>query len=83
MFINYYILQFIVFNKLRSLLLYYFLFQNLPFASECELKPSPLVSQSVGMMQNPYVNQMFNSQMYQQQSMMTLESHQKSTPQTM
>lgn len=57
--------------------------QNLPFASECELKPSPMVSQSVGMMQNPYVNQMFNSQMYQQQqSMMTLETHQKSTSQT-
>ncbi|XP_060837187.1 SR-related and CTD-associated factor 8 isoform X1 [Rhopalosiphum padi] len=52
--------------------------QNLPFASECELKPAPVVSQAVGMMSNPYVNQLFSTQMYQQQQpLMSLESHHK------
>ncbi|XP_025203169.1 splicing factor, arginine/serine-rich 15 isoform X2 [Melanaphis sacchari] len=55
--------------------------QNLPFASECELKPAPVVSQAVGMMSNPYVNQLFSTQMYQQQPMMSLESHHKPLPQ--
>jgi len=37
-----------------------------------------MVSQSTAMMSNPYGNQMFNPQMYQQQQpMMVLEPHQK------
>lgn len=62
----------------------YILFQNLPFASECELKPAPVVSQAVGMMSNPYVNQLFSTQMYQQQQpLMSLESHHKPLTQIM
>lgn len=61
------------------------LFQNLPFASECELKPAPVVSQNVNMISNPYVNQLYNTQnMYQQQqSLMALEAHHKPLPQIM
>lgn len=54
------------------------LFQNLPFASECELKPNPTLTQSVGMLSIPYTNQLYNSQIYQQpQTMMPLEIQQK------
>ncbi|VVC37250.1 RNA polymerase II-binding domain,ENTH/VHS,CID domain,RNA recognition motif domain [Cinara cedri] len=52
--------------------------QNLPFASECELKPTPIVSQSVGIIPNPYTNQLFSTQIYQQsQALMPLETQQK------
>lgn len=44
-----------------------------------------MVSQSVGMMStNPYVNQLFNSQIFQQQPpMATLETHHKPLSQMM
>ncbi|XP_022181871.1 homeobox protein 2 isoform X3 [Myzus persicae] len=53
--------------------------QNLPFASECELKPAPLIPQAAGgMMSNPYLNQLFNSQIYQQQQpLISSELHHK------
>lgn len=41
-----------------------------------------MIPQSAGMMSNPYGNQMFNPQMYQQQqSIMALEPQHKPVPQ--
>lgn len=43
-----------------------------------------MISQSVAMMSNPYVNQLFNPQIYQQQpTMVTVEAHHKPLPQIM
>jgi len=44
-----------------------------------------MVSQAGGMMSNPYVNQLFSTQMYQQQQqpMISLEPHHKPIPQIM
>jgi len=43
-----------------------------------------VVSQAVGMMSNPYVNQLFSTQMYQQQQpLMSLEPHHKPLTQIM
>lgn len=75
---NLLILLIVLFTIVLLFILNIYIFQNLPFASECELKPAPIVSQSVAMMSNPYVNQLFNAQMYQQQQpMMSLETHHK------
>ncbi|XP_050428676.1 SR-related and CTD-associated factor 4 [Adelges cooleyi] len=52
--------------------------QNLPFASECELKPAPMISQSIGAMPNLYTNQLYNTQIFQQQQpLITSDIHHK------
>lgn len=43
-----------------------------------------MITQSVALMPNPYINQLYNSQIYQQQpTMMTVETHHKPQPQIM
>ncbi|XP_050534314.1 SR-related and CTD-associated factor 4-like isoform X2 [Daktulosphaira vitifoliae] len=59
--------------------------QSLPFASECELKPSPVIPQSISMVTNPYTNQQYNTQIFQQQQqpLLTSDAHHKPVQQLM
>lgn len=79
---------YLIIHNLKTFFIVYlpsFLFQNLPFASECELKPAPMIPQAAGgMLSNPYINQLFNSQIYQQQQpLITSELHHKPLNQIM